>query len=96
MKVYSEGTITHLQGDITHAEITLNIINSLDEALHMTTRTGEKKIQIVCDKIKSADISGLQLLSVWMQCARLRGLDPELVDLPEKFKKVMLKSEMIH
>jgi hypothetical protein len=31
-----------------------------------------------------------------MQCARLRGLDPELVDLPEKFKKVMLKSEMIH
>lgn len=96
MELYSNGSITHLQGDMTHAGITLNIINSLAEALQRATVAGEKKIQVVCDKIMSADISGLQLLSVWMQCARLRGVEPELVNLPEKLKKDMLKLGMNH
>jgi len=96
MELYSEGTITHLQGDITHAGVTLNIINSLAEALHLASVAGEKKIQVMCDKIKSADISGLQLLSVWMQCARFRGVEPELVNLPDKLKKDMLELGMDH
>jgi ABC-type transporter Mla MlaB component len=96
MKVYSEGTVTHLQGDITHAKITLSIINFLAEVLHMTTVAEGKTIQIVCDKIKSADISGLQLLSVWMQCARFRGFEPELINLPETLRKDMLRLGMGH
>jgi ABC-type transporter Mla MlaB component len=96
MELYSEGTITHLQGDLTLAGVTLNIINSLAEALLLTTIAGEKNIQIVCDKIQSADVSGLQLLSVWMQCARFRGVVPELVNLPSKLKKDMLKLGMDH
>jgi ABC-type transporter Mla MlaB component len=96
MELYSEGTITHLQGDLTLAGVTLNIINSLAEALHRTTVSGENKIQIVCDKIRTADVSGLQLLSVWVQCARFRGVEPELVNLPRKLKKDMLKLGMNH
>jgi hypothetical protein len=57
MELYSEGTITHLQGDLTFAGVTLNIINSLAEALHLATVAGEKKIQVICDKIQSADFS---------------------------------------
>jgi ABC-type transporter Mla MlaB component len=96
MELYSEGTITHLQGDLTFADVTLNIINSLAEALHLTTVAGEKKVQVICDKIHSADFSGLQLLSVWMQCALIRGVEPELVNLPDKLKKDMLMLGMDH
>lgn len=42
-----------------------------------------KLIRIDCSEISSIDMSGLQLLHVWMQCVRLRGVKPELVNLPE-------------
>jgi ABC-type transporter Mla MlaB component len=39
--------------------------------------------RIDCSKINSVDMSGLQLLYVWLQCVTLRGAKPELINLPE-------------
>ena len=36
-----------------------------------------------CAGIGSIDREGLQVLHVWIQCVRLRGLKPELSNLPE-------------
>jgi ABC-type transporter Mla MlaB component len=42
-----------------------------------------KFFNIDCSEIRSIDMSGLQLLYVWMQCARLRGMKAMLINLPE-------------
>ena len=81
MKFCTEGTIAHLQGDLTHTGVTHNIINSLAVSLQKITSGREKNIRIDCGEIRSADVSGLQLLYVWMQCARFRGVEPKLVNL---------------
>lgn len=73
--------VTYLYGTLTHSGVTDNIINSLAISLQKVELAGEKSIRIDCGKISSADISGLQLLYVWMQCARFRGVEPKLVNL---------------
>jgi anti-anti-sigma regulatory factor len=47
----------------------------------------EKFFHIDCGKVRSADFSGLQLLYVWMQCAKFWGVEASLVNLPDRFKK---------
>ena len=43
----------------------------------------ENKYLIDCSEISSVDMSGLQLLYVWMQCVSMRGVKPALINLPE-------------
>jgi len=31
-------------------------------------------------------MSGLQLLHVWIECARMRGVEAKLINLPERLK----------
>ena len=81
MTIYKEGTVAHLRGDLTHSGVTRNIIDSLAVSLHKMEAAGEKNIRIDCGRVRSADISGLQLLYVWMQCARFRGVETKLVNL---------------
>ena len=82
MKLCMQGPVAHLQGDLTCAGMTSNGIESLSESLHQIESVGGKNLRIDCGKILSADFSGLQLLYVWMQCARIRGMESELVNLP--------------
>jgi ABC-type transporter Mla MlaB component len=89
MAIYSEGTVAHLRGDLTHSGVTHNIINSLAASLEMIAIGGNKYFRIDCAGICSADISGLQLLYVWMQCSRFRGVEPELVNLPYNLSQTM-------
>ena len=89
MKIITKDTVAHLHGDLTHEGVTSNIINSLAVSLLKIECAGEKKINIDCGKVRSADISGLQLLYVWMQCARFRGVEPRLVNLTEALKLTM-------
>ena len=49
----------------------------------------EKLFCIDCSEISSVDMSGLQLLYVWMQCVSLRGGKPELINLPEGMQETI-------
>jgi anti-anti-sigma regulatory factor len=94
--VYKEGTVAYLQGDLTHSGATRNIINSLAVTLNQVTSGSEKNIRIDCTKIRAADISGLQLLYVWMQCARFSGVEPELVNISDSLQHTLLKTGLGH
>jgi anti-anti-sigma regulatory factor len=89
MAIKMEGPVAHLQGDLTHLGVTHNIINSLAVSLHQIVPGREKNFRIDCTRIRAADISGLQLLYVWMQCARFRGVEPVLVNLSASLQKTM-------
>lgn len=80
MKRVSKG-VAYLYGNLTHIGVTNNIINSLAVSLQKVESDGEKSMQIDCGKISSADFSGLQLLYVWMHCARFRDVEPKLINL---------------
>jgi ABC-type transporter Mla MlaB component len=96
MKFFTEGTVAHLQGDLTHSGVTDNIINSLAVSLHQVALGGQKNMRIDCGSIGAADISGLQLLYVWMQCARFRGVEPELVNMSGTLQQTMLGMGLGH
>jgi ABC-type transporter Mla MlaB component len=91
MKFCSEGTVAYLQGNLIHSGVTQNIINSLAVFLQEIASGGGKKICIDCKKVLVSDISGMQLLYVWMECARFRGMEPELVNLPDTLQQAMRK-----
>jgi ABC-type transporter Mla MlaB component len=96
MAIQSEGTVAHLQDDLTHSGVTNNIINSLAVSLHNIDFEDKKNIRIDCALIHKADISGLQLLYVWMQCARFRGVETELVNLTDALQQVLFRLGLGH
>jgi ABC-type transporter Mla MlaB component len=90
LKIITTGTVAHLQGDLTHSGATHTIIKSLTVSLQQIVTAGLKTLHIDCGRIRSADTSGLQLLYVWMQCARFRGVEPELINLSECLQSTLL------
>ncbi|MDA8431160.1 MAG: STAS domain-containing protein [Geobacteraceae bacterium] len=92
MVIYRAGAVVHLRGNLTHAGVTHNIINSLAASLPQIASGGEKKLRIDCKRIRNADSSGLQLLYVWMQCARFWGVEPQLVNLTNRLKLIIQRA----
>lgn len=89
MNISMNGKVGHLQGDLTHSGMTHGCIDSLTRFLQQMASEGEKCIRIDCGRIRRADVGGLRLLYVWMQCARLRGVELELVNLSDCLRQVM-------
>lgn len=89
MKIYTKGTVAHLYGDLTHSGATHSIVNTLAASLQKIESVGDKSLRIDCTKVISADFSGLQLLYVWMQCARHRGVEPRLVNLSNALQQAI-------
>lgn len=89
MEIYLNGSIGHLHGDLTHSGVTSSCIDSMTVSLQQITSRGEKNVLIDCGCIRRADISGLRLLYVWMQCARFSGVELELVNLSDGLQQVM-------
>jgi ABC-type transporter Mla MlaB component len=96
MALYAEGITAQLRGDLTHAGVTNTIVNSLGELLHRIAAGGEKDFRIDCRRIRAIDLSGLQLLYVWMQCARFRGVEPELINIPANLQQAIREMELDH
>jgi anti-anti-sigma regulatory factor len=90
MNLKSRSMVTHLRGKLTHSGVTDNIVKSLAVSLQKVEVAGAKNIRIDCRKIHSADTSGLQLLYVWMQCAKFRGIDSVLVNMPDNLQQSMM------
>jgi len=89
MKIYKEETVAHLKGDLTQSGVIYNIINLLAVSMQKIVSGGDKKIRIDCSMICLADIRGLQMLYVWMQSAKSRGVDPELINLSRSLRQNM-------
>jgi len=84
-----EDTVAHLQGDLTRTGVTGSTIDELAVSLGQLESGGKKNVRIDCGRIRTADVSGLQLLYVWMQCARFRGVESELVNLSDSLQQAM-------
>lgn len=88
MMIRITGTEARLGGDWTLSGVIRNI-DSLALSLQQIEPGIEKNLRIDCGQMNEADVSGLQLLNVWMQCARFRGVEPLLVNVPNKLGHVM-------
>ena len=95
MLMYIEGRVVHLQGHLTRAGVTDGSIDSLAVFL-LQIGSGEKKLRIDCGRIRATDITGLQLLYIWMQCARFNGLEPELVNLSNIMQEAIQSMGLRH
>lgn len=82
MSVRVIGTVAHLEGDWTMTGVADNIV-SLVLSLNQMESEGKKSFLINCGQIEEADTSGLQLLNAWVECARLRGIEPKLVNVTD-------------
>jgi len=89
MRIVMNGTTGQLQGDLTDSEVAGSCIDSLTDSLQQIEAGGAKNIRIDCGRILRADLGGLRLLYVWMQCARFRGVELELVNLSESLRQNM-------
>ena len=84
MKMHISDDVASLQGDWTYAGVTQDAIESLAVALQQIEHGSRGRISIDCREMSAVDIFGQQMLSVWMQCANLRGVESELVNPPSK------------
>lgn len=82
MTVRMAGTVAHLEGDWTMTGVVDNI-ESMAVSLKQLEYDGKKKFWINCGQLQEADTSGLQLLNVWVECARMRGIEPKLVNVSD-------------
>ena len=86
MRIRLAGTEAHLEGDWTITGVVKNI-DSLADSLQQLEAMEEKKLRINCGRINTVDSGGLQLLYVWMQCARFRGIEPTLVNMSDRLRQ---------
>jgi len=86
MRINMSGATAHLEGDWTLAGVTQNNINSLAVALEQIKPNKSRKLQIDCRNVITFDKTGQELLNVWVQCAKNRGVEPELIIPPNNFR----------
>ncbi len=77
-----------LTGDWTIAGVVTQV-DTLTDSLQKLAVDQHKHLHVDCASINSIDMSGLQLLHVWLQCAKMRGIKTKLVNLPEGMQKAI-------
>ena len=87
MKIQISGCIASLKGDWTFAGVTQSAMDSLAVALQQIESCRTGGLHIDCRDVSAIDLSGQQILSVWMQCASLRGVESELFNPPNKLRQ---------
>lgn len=91
MKVDISGTMAYLVGNWTRTEMTDWNIDSLAISLQQLKVAGVKNVQIDCGQLNEVDASGLQLLYIWLRSFKFKGIDIEIVNLPERLRKTLLR-----
>ncbi len=82
------GTNAHLAGDWTLSSATRNL-SLLSRSLQQFEPGSGQSIFIDCGEMKNVDMSGMQLLKVWLHCLRMRGVESTLVNVPESLRHSM-------
>lgn len=88
MAIRISGGVASLEGDWTLTRVTSNI-ESVARSLQQLDPGSEQKLRVDCGLMEEADVGGLQLLNIWMQCARFRGMELTLVNVPERLQHAM-------
>jgi ABC-type transporter Mla MlaB component len=89
VRVFINGTKGQLQGNLTDSAATGSWIVSLTDSLQQIETGGAKSVRIDCGRVLRAEIGGLRLLYVWIQCARFIGIELELVNRSDCLRQVM-------
>lgn len=89
MKVDISGTIAHLAGNWTRTEMTDSNIDLLAVSLQQLGTRGGKNLRVDCGEINEVDASGLQLIYTWLRCFKFRGVELELINLPDNLQKTL-------
>lgn len=77
-----------LSGDWTITGV-VNQVDSLSSSLEKLVSERKKRCDIDCGQIKTIDMSGLQLIHIWMECAKMHGVQAQLVNLPEGMQQAI-------
>jgi len=88
MAMQSAVRMHHLSGDWTIAGV-VGKLGLLTHLLQQQASAGEKFIHIDCGEIDSIDMSGVQLIHVWRECGRMRDVNIQLVNVPERLRYSM-------
>jgi anti-anti-sigma regulatory factor len=88
MNMYMSGSMVHVGGAWTLDGITQLAIDSLIFTLQQIEVGNARRLLVDCRDVIAIDSTGQELLNVWMQCARLRGVEPELLNPPSKLRQV--------
>ena len=88
MTIRVDCTGASLEGDWTLTGVSRNL-DALANSLQQLESGRNKNLQVDCCRMKAADRSGLDLLNVWLQCARFRGIEPILINVPERLRLSM-------
>lgn len=88
MSISMTGSEARLEGDWTLSALAINL-DSLAHSLQQIDSADNKPLRIDCGQMKDADLAGLQLLNVWVQCTQFRGMEPFLVNVPDKLRNPM-------
>lgn len=94
MGVRVEGAEVVLTGEWNIAGM-IGQIDVLSETLQQMNAMGHRVLKIDCKELNSVDFHGLQVLKVWLQCARYRGMEPQLRNLPEWLQRIMLVTDFM-
>ena len=71
----------HLSGDWTINGL-MNQVHPLTHSL-LILESDVKHFHIDCGNIEAIDMSGMQLLHVWMELLKMRGVAPKIVNPPD-------------
>lgn len=77
-----------LSGDWTITGVVTQI-DVLADSLEMLSSNQTGRLQVDCGRIHNIDMSGLQLLHVWIECAKMRGIRAQLINLPERMQQTI-------
>ena len=92
MSMFLEGSDAYLVGDWTLSG-TVSNLEALSFSLQQINSEKEKQLRINCGRIGKVDNSGMQLLNVWMECARIRGVVPRLTNVTENMKQLIQQTD---
>ena len=84
----------HLSGDWTIAGVGQQVA-SLTE-FRINGADSGATVAIDCSGINGIDLSGFQLLFVWLHCIRLRGMRVELVNMPDWMQEARQQQGLAH
>ncbi len=85
----------YLSGDWTISGV-VDQCEKLSRSLQNLRADNKSKLQIDCGKINNIDMSGLQLLRVWMELVRMHGVETQLFNLPDDMLQTIQRLGLHH
>lgn len=92
MEIKLSGETAYMTGNWTLTGVTQDKIKSLAAALPQIESSNIRKLRVDCQRLSAIDSNGRQLLEVWLQCVRFRGVEPELVNSPPELRPYLKKT----